>query len=111
MQKLATVALVALLTACGGGQPKPAASAATAAAACSALAIPAPVAGTATATTAPTPGYALAPGAEAVGIATSGPYVWVAETATSHLVAIRTADGSQRDYHLPFSKLGFDLAV
>lgn len=50
-------------------------------------------------------------GSEAVGIAVTGGYVWAAETGTSRLAAIRITDGARREYSLPFSQLGFDLAV
>ena len=104
---LAFLLVVLPAVACGSPAGPPSAPAA----ACGSLRIPPPVLGTASPSSDPTPGYMLAAGSEAVGIAISGGYVWAGQTGSSRLAAIRMTDGARREYSLPFSELGFNLAV
>src|SRR2546423_5727354 len=99
--------IAALAAACAG----PAPPAAAPPAACAALQIPVPKRSTPARSDTPTPGYALAPGSKPVGIAYSNGYVWVAETGSDRLAALRVSDGTLLEYRLPVSQLGFNLAV
>ena len=103
--------VLATVMAAGCGTAAAAPGPAASPAACTPLTIPSPALSAATPRNDPTPGFALAIGASPVGIAVAGGYVWAAETGSSKLVAIRVSDGSQREYSLPSSQLGFNLAV